>query len=101
LQWALLFQAFIVGQGLNTAIYRTIGKAGVYYGYRLGHEVPWVTGFPFNVGIPHPQYIGSCLTCAGVNAFCATETHLTNGWLNLTAVQCLYYTYMAVVEDYL
>ena len=94
-------QAIVVGQGLNTAIYRTIGKAGVYYGYRLGVDVPWVVGFPFNVGIPHPQYIGACLTCFGVNAWCATEAHLTNGWLNLTMIQVLYYVYMGLVEDYL
>ena len=63
--------------------------------------MPWVVGFPFNVGIPHPQYIGACLTCFGVNAWCATEAHLTNGWLNLTMIQVLYYVYMGLVEDYL
>lgn len=28
---------------------------------QLGHKVPWVTGFPFNV-CPHPQYVGSSMT---------------------------------------
>jgi len=101
LQWVMLFQAFAVGQTLNYAIYKKIGKAGVYYGYRLGIDVPWVTGYPFNVGIPHPQYIGSCITCIGVNAFCACPIHLANGWLSITAWQCIAYTYMGLVEDYL
>ncbi|KAL1528624.1 hypothetical protein AB1Y20_009962 [Prymnesium parvum] len=101
LQWVLLAQALVIGQGLNMAIYRAIGKSGVYYGYRLGMDVPWVVGFPFNVGIPHPQYIGACLTCFGVNAWCATETHLQNGWLNLTMLQILYYVYMGMVEDFM
>lgn len=39
-------------------IYRAIGEAGVYYGFKLGHTVPWHSGFPFNV-VSHPQYIGS------------------------------------------
>jgi hypothetical protein len=73
------------GQLLNAAIYRAIGKAGVYYGVKFGHEIPWYarppgicvrdsssgealgertfaadrcTGFPFNVFTLHPQYSG-------------------------------------------
>ena len=72
----------------------------MYYGYRLGEPVPWVTGFPFSV-VPHPQYFGVCVCCVGVNAFVATPTHVAAGWFNLTAVQVLYYVYMALVEDYL
>lgn len=48
-------------QALNVGIYRAIGHAGVYYGFKLGHSVPWVTGFPFNV-VRHPQYVGSVLS---------------------------------------
>ena len=46
---------------LNLSIFRAIGQAGVYYGFKLGHTVPWVHGFPFNV-VSHPQYVGSVLT---------------------------------------
>ena len=61
LQWIWLVHALVVGQGFNTAIYRAIGKAGVYYGYRLDEPVPWVTGFPFSV-VPHPNT--SACACA-------------------------------------
>eukprot|EP00962_Isochrysis_galbana_P002827 scaffold781_cov123-Isochrysis_galbana.AAC.5 len=100
LQWVLLTQGLLAGQGLNIAIYRAIGKSGVYYGYRLGEEVPWVTGFPFSV-MSHPQYSGVCLSVIGMNAFVATSTHLAAGWFNLTAVQILLYVYMGLVEDYM
>ena len=99
-RWVLGLQLMLLGQMLNAAIYNAIGKAGVYYGYRLGVTVPWVTGFPFSV-VPHPQYVGTCIFVTGVNIFCATEAHVRAGWFNLTAVQVLYYVYMALVEDYL
>ena len=99
-QWVCLFHAMVVGQGLNTAIYRAIGKPGVYYGYRLGMSVPWVTGFPFSV-FPHPQYIGVCICCLGVCLWSATPVHVAAGWLNLSCLQVLLYLYMALVEDYL
>ena len=51
-------------QALNVGIYRAIGNPGVYYGFKLGHHVPWHTGFPFNV-VSHPQYVGSVLTVWG------------------------------------
>jgi protein-S-isoprenylcysteine O-methyltransferase Ste14 len=52
-------------QVLNVAIYRAIGRAGVYYGFKLRSPVPWHTGFPFNV-VSHPQYVGSILTVWGM-----------------------------------
>ena len=36
-------------------------------GVKLGHKVPWVNGFPFNV-VPHPQYVGSSLSVWGMAA---------------------------------
>ena len=41
----------LVGMGvlLNWAIYRAIGKKGVYYGFKLGRPVPWCEGFPFSL----------------------------------------------------
>ena len=52
-------------QSLNVGIYRAIGHAGVYYGYKLGHQIPWHDGFPFNV-VRHPQYVGSALSVWGL-----------------------------------
>ena len=87
-------------QGLNAAIYRAIGKKGVYYGHRLGLPADWYVGFPFTVA-PHPQYMGVCMSGIGVNAFAATDRHVKAGWFNLTTIQVLYYVYMGLVEDYL
>ena len=100
LQWAGLFQALFIGQGLNAAIYRAIGRAGVYYGHRLGMPVPWVSGFPFSV-VPHPQYAGVCISVIGVCMFLATPAVTAAGWFNLAAVQILLYGYMAIAEDLL
>ncbi|GFH15500.1 phosphatidyl-N-methylethanolamine N-methyltransferase, partial [Haematococcus lacustris] len=59
-------------KALNVGIYKAIGKVGVYYGTRLGHTVPWVTGFPFSV-VPHPQYVGSALSVWGGAALLANQ----------------------------
>lgn len=44
-----LFSLFTVGQVLNMATYKALGKAGVYYGFLLGKSTPWYSGFPFTV----------------------------------------------------
>lgn len=55
---------FVFGQVLNAGIFKAIGHAGVYYGFKLGHVVPWVDGFPFTV-VKHPQYVGSVASVWG------------------------------------
>jgi hypothetical protein len=48
--WRLLaLPLFAAGSVLKVAIFRAIGKAGVYYGAKFGHAIPWVHGFPFSV----------------------------------------------------
>lgn len=44
--WQLLAAVMLAafGQSLNAGIYKAIGKAGVYYGFKLRHSVPWHTG---------------------------------------------------------
>ena len=59
---------FVCLQWLNVGIFQAIGHAGVYYGFKLGHTIPWVDGFPFNLGVPHPQYVGSVATVVGMAA---------------------------------
>ena len=54
-------------QALNIGIFRAIGHAGVYYGFKLGHTIPWHDGFPFNV-VPHPQYVGAVMSIWGAVA---------------------------------
>jgi methylene-fatty-acyl-phospholipid synthase len=51
-------------QWLNVSIFKAIGHAGVYYGFKLGHTIPWYSGFPFNF-VSHPQYVGSVLSVVG------------------------------------
>jgi methylene-fatty-acyl-phospholipid synthase len=65
LVWPVCLTMVGIGQVLNVAIYNAIGRAGVYYGFKLGSPVPWHTGFPFNV-VSHPQYVGSVLTVWGL-----------------------------------
>lgn len=64
-RWLVFLLLTTVGQALNVGIYKAIGKTGVYYGFKLGRKVPWVTGFPFNV-MSHPQYVGTTMTIWGV-----------------------------------
>jgi len=59
---ATLFIA--LGVHLNAMVYEKIGKDGVYYGYKLGKRVPWVTDYPFNT-FRHPQYCGACFIYFG------------------------------------
>eukprot|EP00931_Biecheleriopsis_adriatica_P086936 TRINITY_DN61483_c0_g1_i1.p1 TRINITY_DN61483_c0_g1~~TRINITY_DN61483_c0_g1_i1.p1 ORF type:complete len:253 (-),score=51.18 TRINITY_DN61483_c0_g1_i1:57-755(-) len=63
--WGIFGSFVAAGQALNVATYNAIGNAGVYYGFKLGREVPWCYGFPFNAGLRHPQYLGVVLTLFG------------------------------------
>ncbi|GLC41491.1 hypothetical protein PLESTB_001005900 [Pleodorina starrii] len=65
--WQVLLAGVLVGYGqaLNIGTYRAIGVTGVYYGVRLGRNVPWVTAWPFS-HISHPQYVGSAITVWGM-----------------------------------
>ena len=92
-------QLFLVGQLLNAAIYNAIGKAGVYYGYKIGVPVPWCTGFPFNVFSMHPQYCGCVMTIFGAGVLMITERHARAGFAGLGVAAAAYYVYMSVVED--
>ncbi|KAI3433647.1 hypothetical protein D9Q98_003456 [Chlorella vulgaris] len=62
--WAAGVPLFAFGQWLNVSIFKAIGHAGVYYGFKLGHTIPWYSGFPFNF-VSHPQYVGSVLSVVG------------------------------------
>lgn len=89
------------GQLLNVATYRALGKAGVYYGFKLGRKIPWVTSFPFNIGLSHPQYVGSVLTIWGIFALTTTPAHERRGWITTAAIWTLFYTATALIETYL
>lgn len=101
LQIIIGIQFFVIGQFLNASIYHAIGKNGVYYGIKLGQDVPWCTGFPFNVFTMHPQYFGANLSAVGGIIFFATPAHISQGWLSFAFVQSFAYFYMAMVEQHL
>lgn len=68
--WTLVDLALIgFGQALNSGVYKALGTTGTYYGCRFGESVPWVTGFPYNLGLPDPQYWGSIMTLVGLINF--------------------------------
>uniref|UniRef100_A0A6U2ZEX5 phosphatidyl-N-methylethanolamine N-methyltransferase n=1 Tax=Lotharella globosa TaxID=91324 RepID=A0A6U2ZEX5_9EUKA len=98
-QWVTGLQLLIFGQILNQAIYRAIGKAGVYYGVRLGQPVPYCTGFPFNVFTAHPQYFGSVATAWGVAILMTTPAHEKAGIFGVCMSVLVQYFYMGVVEE--
>merc|ERR1719198_2460181 len=73
--------------GLNVAVFKAIGGVGVYYGGQLGEEVPWCTAFPYNLGLPDPQYWGVVIFVWGLYAICGPSwnvlfnPHFTTPWL--------------------
>jgi hypothetical protein len=97
-QWAACALLSVAGQALNAGIFRTIGSTGVYYGARLGHRVAWQTGFPFNLGLRHPQYIGLVLNMLGVVALLYTEAH-AHGLAVLMSMYCAATALTAWSED--
>lgn len=93
-------QLIACGQILNAGIYRAIGKAGVYYGFKYGIDVPWCNSFPFNVCTAHPQYLGATMTSFGAVILLSTPEHYVNGTMGIACVQALLYLYMAIIESY-
>lgn len=59
----------IAGQALNSGVYNALGIEGIFYGSRFGKKLPWVTGFPYNLGIRDPQYVGALTTLLGAAFF--------------------------------
>ena len=62
------------GQILNVSVFLRLGRTGVFYGNRLGHDVPWCEGFPFSA-IRHPQYVGTVLSIPALLGECLSEGH--------------------------
>ena len=44
LAWLAALLLVGCGQALNIGIFNAIGSSGVYYGSKLGHDIPWVEG---------------------------------------------------------
>ena len=97
--WIFMATWLFVGQALNLSVYWTIGAVGVYYGFKMGHQVPWATGFPFSLGIRHAQYTGACITFVAFLPLLCTPIGIHNGLLGLYICVFLYYTWNGLFEE--
>jgi len=82
---------FAIGSVLNGIVYRKLGNEGVYYGFKLGHTIPWVSSFPFNC-MRHPQYIGSVLSWTSIALMCSSMYSREVTALLLVQVTAYFYT---------
>lgn len=83
-----------IGQALNLAVFHRLGRIGVFYGVRFGHEVPWCTSFPFSA-MRHPQYIGALLSIWG---FFLLARYPAPDWLIVPVIESVYYALGARLE---
>jgi methylene-fatty-acyl-phospholipid synthase len=86
--------AIVIGQLLVWSVFLRLGRAGVFYGDRLGYDVPWCDSFPFSV-LSHPQYVGTVLTIWGV--FLVLR-YPGADWYLLPILQTVYYLAGAWLE---
>jgi len=85
----------LVGQTLNWSVFYRLGAVGVFYGDRLGHDVPRCEEFPFSL-IRHPQYVGTVLSIWGF--FIATRfPH--DDWILLPTLETAYYVVGTYLEE--
>ena len=79
------------GQVLNGLVFFRLGERGIFYGNKFGHNMVWVTAFPFNV-FYHPQYLGAVLSLVGL---CPLVS------LAFIQYSCMLYSATALVETYM
>jgi methylene-fatty-acyl-phospholipid synthase len=77
----------VVGQMLNVSVFYRLGKVGVFYGNRFGHQVLWCRKFPFS-WIQHPQYVGALLSIWG---FFVVMRFPHDDWYILPMLETVYY----------
>lgn len=85
----------VAGQALNFGAFWRLGRVGIFYGIRFGHEVPWCTRFPFSL-VRHPQYVGTVLSIWGLFLACRFP-HAD--WLLIPLLQTFYYCAGAFFES--
>ena len=86
----------VVGQILNASVFYRLGAAGVFFGARLGHEIPWCRTFPFSI-FSHPQYVGAVLSIWG---FFVIMRFPHDDWSLLPALETLYYVVGVALEEH-
>ena len=85
----------LVGQILNLSVFWRLSTVGVFYGNRLGYDIPWSREFPFSF-LRHPQYVGSLLSIWG---FFLAMRLPHNDWYLLPSLETAYYTFGAYLEQ--
>ena len=85
----------IAGQILNVSVFKRLGMTGVFYGNKLGHEIPWQRGFPFSF-LEHPQYVGTLMSVWG---FFLIMRFPNPDWLALPLLQTVYYAAATRLES--
>ena len=84
----------LAGQVLNLGVFARLGRVGVFYGNRLGHDIAWCRGFPFSV-VRHPQYVGTVLSIWG---FFVALRYPASDWAALPLLETVYYVLGSLAE---
>ncbi|KNC86952.1 hypothetical protein SARC_00903 [Sphaeroforma arctica JP610] len=97
---ALAFSLILFGQVLNFSTYKTLKQDGVYYGAKLGKNIPWVHGFPFNT-FNHPQYLGCVCSIWGATLLVLCTVHFYR-WMHVLSIGTwwtMLYLFSSIVES--
>ncbi len=92
---ALAAVLIVSGQILNFSVFARLGRNGVFYGERFGHELPWIETFPFSV-VKHPQYVGTVISIWG---FFLAMRFPNPDWIIVPLIETLYYIVGANFEQ--
>jgi hypothetical protein len=84
----------VAGQILSCGVFYRLGKVGVFYGNKLGYNLPWSRSFPFS-WFKHPQYVG---TVCSIWGFFLIMRFPQNDWYVLPALETVYYVLGASFE---
>ncbi len=84
----------VAGQILNASVFYRLGAVGVFFGARLGYEIPWCRAFPFSV-FSHPQYVGAVLSIWGLFLIMRFPH---DDWSVLPALETFYYSLSMILE---
>jgi phosphatidyl-N-methylethanolamine N-methyltransferase len=92
--WTVGGALLLVGQTLSALVFYRLGRAGIFFGDRLGYRVPWCRDFPFSV-LAHPQYVGAVLSIWG---FFLIARFPQEDWILLPVVETGLYVVGAYLE---
>lgn len=84
----------VAGQILNCGVFYRLGTVGVFYGNKLGCDIPWSRAFPFS-WFKHPQYVGTVWSIWGVFLIMRFPH---SDWSILPTLETVYYVLGAYFE---